>query len=155
MRRILSLLIVGLPILAAAGCGVVREAMYKSAIEKAIHEDALTGKEPTSGHTDAMRKVDLSDCPRDFRIAYMNHIHAWDEAVAVYGAKMKLDRDEDAAAVGGIVASIFGSDASPWSDHVRAQQEVQKLTAVASRDISSTWQQVESVASKYGAQVAQ
>lgn len=155
MQRIAALLILVLPILATAGCSAVQDALYKSAIEKALHEDALTGKEPTSGHTAAMRQVDLTDCPQDFRVAYMNHIHAWDEKVTVNQAKVKLDNEEDGAAVAGLLAGLFGSNATPWSDHVRAEQEVQRLDAVASSDITSTWQQVELIASKYGAQVPQ
>jgi hypothetical protein len=64
MQRFATLLIVFLPILAAVGCTDFQNAIYKSAIEKALHEDVLTGREPTYGHNAAMRKVDLGRCPR-------------------------------------------------------------------------------------------
>ncbi len=152
-RHLAVILMAGLPMLVATGCSVAQDALYKSAIEKALHEDALIGKDPTAGHTAAMRQVDMSDCPQEFRVAYMNHIHAWDEAAAVGQAKTKLDNEEDGAAVGGILASLFGADATPWSDHVRAQEEVQRLAGVAAGDIKSTWQQIEVLAAKYGAQM--
>jgi UDP-N-acetylenolpyruvoylglucosamine reductase len=155
MRRVAALLIASLTIPATAGCDHVQNAIYKSAIEKALHEDALTGTAPTSAHTAAMRKVDVTDCPQEFRVAYMNHIHAWDERAAVNQAKVKLDSEEDPAALAGMIASLFGSDAEPWGDHVRAEQEARRLEAIASSDLHSTWQEVERIASKYGAQVPQ
>lgn len=140
---------------ALSGCDAIQNTRYRSAIEKALHEDALTGKDPTPGHVAAMRQVDISDCPQEFRTAYMNHIHAWDEAAAVAQAKAKLDHDEDAAAFAGALASLFNSDATPWSDHLRAEQEAERLTAVASKDIASTWQEIENLAGKYGARLPQ
>jgi hypothetical protein len=143
------------PLLVATGCDGCQSIFYKSAIEKALHEDALTGHEPTFDHTAAMRKVDLSDCPEDFRVAYTNHIHAWDEAAKVNQAKAELTSDEDAAAAAGALATLFGSDETPWSDHERAVAEVNRLQQVASDDIHGTWQVVEDVSAKYNAQVPQ
>ncbi len=149
----MAALIVLMPILSTVACTDLENAVYKSGIEKAIHEDALTGNEPTYGHTAAMRKVDLSDCPQDFRVAYANHIHAWDERAAAHAAKVKLDNDEDASAVAGLLSTLFDIDATPWSDHVRAENEVKRLESIASNDVHTTWQDVETVASKYGAQL--
>jgi Flp pilus assembly protein TadD len=158
MRRVhafLFTLVMSATVLSVSGCEGCQNQIYKSAIEKALHEDALTGKQPTYDHTAAMRKVDMTNCPEDFRVTYMRHIHAWDEASAVREAKQKLDNEQDAAAIAGTLASLFGSDETPWGDHIRAEQEVQRLAEIASRDISSTWQDVEEVASKYGAEVPQ
>ena len=158
MRRTVALflgLAVTVPLLAATGCEGCQDFFYKAAIEKALHEDVLTGREPTYDHTAAMRKVDLSDCPPDFRVAYMQHIHAWDEAAKVHQAKAELDSDEDAAAAAGALATLFGSDETPWSDHVQAEAEVDRLQQQASDDIQTSWQNLEDVASKYGAQVPQ
>ena len=137
----------------ATGCDSIQNAIYKSAIEKAIHEDSLTGHESSYDHTNAMRKVDLSNCPPEFREAYSKHIHAWEESAAVKQARAKLDTEADAAAVGGMLASIFGSDETPWSDHLQAIQELNRLDGIASGDIHTTWQSVEDVARKYGAQI--
>jgi hypothetical protein len=146
-------LIACVPVALLAGCDSIQNAIYKSAIEKAIHEDALTGHEPTIDHVNAMRQVDLSDCPPEFREAYSHHIHAWEEAAQVQLAKAKLDNDEDSAAVAGILASVFDADATPWSDHVQAVNRVNQLQAQAHDDIQSTWQGVEDVARKYGVQI--
>lgn len=136
-----------------SGCDSIQNAIYKSAIEKAIHEDSLTGTDPSDSHVNAMSKVDLSDCPPEFREAYSKHIHAWEERAAVQKAKAKLDNDEDAAAVGGLLASLFDSQATPWSDHMRAVQEVNRLDSESQTDVQTTWQSVEDVARKYGVQM--
>ena len=139
--------------LSSIGCDSIQSQMYKSAIENAIREDALTGSASTFDHVNSMKLVDLSDCPPDFREAYSEHIQAWEEVAEVHAAKEKLDGDEDAAAIGGILTSIAGSDATPWADHVRAEERVAELGRQASADVSSTWRNVENVAYKYGAQV--
>ena len=140
---------------ALSGCDAIQNTRYRTAIEKALHQDALTGKDATPGHIAAMRQVDISDCPQEFRVAYMNHIHAWDEASAVAQAKAKLANEEDAAAFAGALASLFNSDATPWSDHLHTEQEAEHLTAVAGQDIASTWQEIENLAGKYGARLPQ
>ena len=129
------------------------QAKFKTAIEKALHEDSLTGAEPTTGHANAMRSVDLQECPPDFRVAYMKHIHAWDEKAAVHNAKVQVDAQEEDAAAAGALATLFDSSETPWNDHLQAEQELQKYENVASADVRSTFEEVEEVASKYGAKV--
>jgi len=85
----------------------------------------------------------------------MKHIHAWDEKAQVHDAQAKLANQEDAAAAAGVLATIFGSDATPWSDHLQAESQLQKYDSIASADVHSTFQEVENIASKYGAQVPQ
>ena len=128
-------------------------ARYKTAIERSLHEDQLTGSTMSAEHTNAMRSIDLSECPSEFRVAYMNHIHAWDEAVAVQQAKQKLDAQEGDAAVAGLIAQVFDSSATPWSDQVSAERKMQNYRATAVSDIRSSFEEVETIASKYGAVV--
>lgn len=135
------------------GCDSIQNVVYKSAVERAIHEDALTGHEATIDHLNAMRAVDLSDCPPDFREAYSHHIHAWEEATRVQQAKARLESDEDSAALAGILATAFESDATPWSDHLQAVNRVDQQQARAEEGIRSTWQAVEDTARKYGARI--
>jgi hypothetical protein len=156
MRRaanVLTALALSLPIVVSVGCDHVKAEMYKAAIERALHEDALTGKEPTVAHANAMRSVDMQNCPSEFREAYMKHVHAWDEKAAVHDAKLKVDNDAGGAALAGILADMFDSKETPWSDHLQAEQELQKYDAIASADVTSTWRLVEEIASKYGARV--
>jgi hypothetical protein len=155
MRRALALmlgLLLSLPLLAAIGCQGCQNASYKSAIERALHEDALTGHEPSLDHTAAMQKVDLSGCPEDFRVAYTNHIQAWDQAGKVHQAIVDLNNNGDLAAT---AKEVFGPDAAPWSSREQAASELTRLQKAASDDIHATFLKVGAVATKYGAQVPQ
>jgi hypothetical protein len=155
MRREVALvlgLLVTVSLLAATGCEGCRNASYKSAIERALQQDALTGHEPSLDHTAAMHKVDLSGCPEDFRAAYANHIQAWEEAGKVHQAIVDLNNNGDLAAT---AKEVFGPDAAPWSSREQAASELTRLQKAASDDIHSTWAKVEQVAAKYGAQVPQ
>lgn len=153
LKNLLFASIAALCFISFTGCGWIQDQIYKSAIQKAIHEDTLTGHAATMDHVNAMRNVDLSDCPEDFRTAYSHHIHAWEEAAVVQQAKTKLDNEEDGAALGGLLAAMFGSDDTPWADHQQAEQEVSQLSRKANGDIHSTWHEVEDAARKYGVQM--
>jgi hypothetical protein len=158
MRRAVALvlgLLVTVSLLAATGCQVDKNAAYKTAIEKALHEDALTGHEPTLDHAAEMRNVDLTGCPEDFRTAYTNHIHAWDDAAKAHQAVEELNSESDAATAAVALGKIFGTDASAWSDRDQAVVVVTRLQKAASDAIHSTWATVQQVAAKYGAQVPQ
>lgn len=172
--RVLIAIMLGLLLMGSVGCKDTQEvarhqqqladeetararveqlAHYKLAIEKALQMDLLTGTHATSEHTHGMRSIDLSDCPADFRVAYMAHIHAWDEAAAVMAANDKLNSNEDSDAIAGGLAAIFGSDATPWQDHLNAKENIGRLAAQADADIKSTFNQVELLAAAYGAKV--
>jgi hypothetical protein len=155
MRRAVALvlgLLVTVSLLAATGCEGCRNAGYKSAIERALQQDALTGHEPSLDHTAAMRKVDLSGVPDDYRAAYADHIRAWEQAGKVHQSIVDLNNNGDLAAA---AKEVFGPDAAPWSSREQAVSELTRLQQAASDDIHSTWARVEQVAGKYGAQVPQ
>jgi ABC-type transport system involved in cytochrome bd biosynthesis fused ATPase/permease subunit len=154
MRRAAAL-VLGLflaPLLLINGCQAGQKASYKTAIERALHEDALTGHEPSLDHTTAMHQVDLSGCPDDFRTAYENHIAAWDQAGKVHQAIVDLNTNGDLAAA---AVAVFGPNATAWSSREQAVSELDRLQKAASNNIHTTFLQVEAVAQKYGAQVPQ
>jgi hypothetical protein len=155
MRRAVALvlgLLVTISLVAATGCEGCRNAGYKSAIERALQQDALTGHEPSLDHTAAMRKVDLTGVPDDYRAAYENHIQAWDQAGKVHQAIVDLNNNVDLATA---TAAVFGPNATPWSSREQAASELDRMQKAASDDIHSTWARVEQVAGKYGATVPQ
>ena len=128
-------------------------AQYKAAIEQVLHEDALTGKEPTAGHITAMQSIDLSSCPPELRVAYVKHIHAWQEEVVVARARAELDSKEDVAEAAGILTTMFGSDATPYSDFKSEQKKLEGYHQIASEDVTSTFESIEEIAAVYGARV--
>jgi ABC-type transport system involved in cytochrome bd biosynthesis fused ATPase/permease subunit len=152
MRRIAVLflgLLLAAPLLVATGC---QSASYKTAIEKALHEDALTGHEASLDHTAAMQQVDMSGCPDDFRAAYANHIKAWEQAGKVHQAIVDLNNGGTLAAA---AADVFGPNATPWSSREQAASELDRLQKAASNEIHTTFARVTTVAQKYGATVPQ
>ncbi len=148
---------VSLSLLASTGCENLHRAKYKAAIEKALHENALTGAEPTDLHASAMRKVDLSDCPDDFRAAYVKHIHALEAKSKVRQAHAELDHESDADAeiVAGTLAALFGTYDTPWRDQVAAVKELDKLEWGATAEAGATLREIDEVASRYGARRSQ
>lgn len=154
MRRaaFFHVLLLAAPLLLVTGCQGSQNASYKAAIERALHEDALTGHEPSLDHTAAMHQVNLTGCPDDFRTAYEYHIAAWDEAGKVHQAIVDLNNNEDLATA---TAAVFGPNAPAWSSREQAAVELDRLQKSASNNIHTTFLQVEAVAHKYGAQVPQ
>jgi hypothetical protein len=136
------------------GCGF-ENAAHAEAIKKVIHEDSLTGTDPTPGHAAAMRRIDLSACPDEFREAYVRHIQAWDTRAQVEAARIALENGTGAAMVGGALATLFDSAATPFADHARRLEMNKQDAAAARAAITSTWNEVEAVASRYGVQFQQ
>jgi ABC-type transport system involved in cytochrome bd biosynthesis fused ATPase/permease subunit len=155
MRRIAALflgLLLTAPLLLTIGFLGCKSANYKASIERALHEDALTGHEATLDHTAAMQQVDMSGCPDDFRAAYADHIKAWEQAGKVHQAIVDLNNNGtlEAAAI-----TVFGPHAAPWASREQAASELDRLQKAASNEIHTTWARVTAVAQKYGAQVPQ
>ena len=143
-------LALSLLLLATTGCERMQNEMYKSAIQKALHESSLTGSAPTDEHVKALKSVDLSECPQDFREVYSTYIHAWEEEAAVNDARIKLDSQEGDAAAAGLLSTLFGSSETPWSDHLRAQQQLEEYKKRADADTSARASDVNDAARKYG-----
>ena len=140
-----------LPVLVAAvGCDRVQNEMYKSAIQKAIHESSLTGSAPTDEHVKALKSIDLSECPEDFRTAYIQYIHAWEEEAAVNNARARLSSQDGDAMAAGVLSTLFGSSTTPWSDHLRAEQELLSYQKRADTDLSVSAEGLNDGARKYG-----
>jgi len=158
VRRVAALslcLLLSLPVLVLSGCEGCQNLLYRSAIQKALHEDSLTGKDATDDHVAAMRKVDLSGCPPDFNVAYAKYIEAWEFSAKVQTAKAKLDNESDAAAAAGLLATLFGSDETPWSDHLAAEARLAQMNVDAANQIQSSWNAITEVSAKYGVQFSQ
>jgi len=68
----------------------------RAAIEKVLKLDQEAGRGDggASQVTAAMRAIDLSDCPDEFREAYKEHIHAWakDDSEAVHATFAEVKR---------------------------------------------------------------
>lgn len=97
-----------------------------------------------------MRKIDFSQCPSDFATAYLEHIHAWEDAAKIRRAEANLKEQGGLAAVAGIIAELTNSEATPFSNYLEAESELNRLAISTGEEITRTWKNVELIAVKYG-----
>jgi hypothetical protein len=100
-----------------------------------------------------MRDIDLSSCPRDFKLAYLDHIHAWEDMARIQQAFIKLREQSDLAIVAGMVATLTEAKASPFSDYLEAEAELDRLGRQADEEITETWQVLERLTISYGGEL--
>jgi hypothetical protein len=100
-----------------------------------------------------MRSIDLTQCPSDFSVAYLDHIHAWEKAEKIYEARKKLNSDQNVSTtlVAGLISEIVGSGYTPIRNAIEADDELKRLADNASDQIKETFNDVERIALTYGA----
>jgi len=89
-----------------------------------------------------LRTIDMTRCPQEFQMTYLEHIQAWEDAA-------KADSSMDSAILGGLIALFAGGPATALpsvGQVVRANDSSNR----ASQAIHSTWHKVERVALSYG-----
>lgn len=137
---------------------VVQQNNYAVSIRTVLEtDDNLTAT--SNGNYDvqaeAMRRIDLSQCPNDFATAYVDHIHAWEYAAKIKRAQKELNSDDNIKAVlaSQLFSELFGTASTPVADAIDAGEKLRTLANDASAQISSTYDNVEHVAASYGAQL--
>ena len=128
--------------------------LYKNSINSVLISDnnlALISGGDKNRQALEMRKIDISNCPSDFATAYIDHIHAWEDAGKVQQAQDELKKYADLAAVAGIIATLSESEATPFSNYLEAERELNRLSIIASDEIENTWKKIEHIAVSYGA----
>lgn len=132
---------------------------YKNAIESALREDANTSHVSNfADRAEVMRGIDVSKCPPEYRAAYIDHIYAWQYAAKVQAAWNQLESDRNVA--GTIIAALIdqavdGSGKADIQNLADQEEQLKRLRAVASQQISDTFQKVERIAALYGASLPQ
>ena len=72
----------------------------------------------------------------------------------MHNAEARL-RSQDGDAMGaGFLSTLFGSSTTPWSDHLRAEQDLKSYEVRADKDVSLSAQAVNDEARKYGMIIA-
>jgi hypothetical protein len=77
-----------------------------------------------------MRAIDTSACPTDFRMAYLKHIHAWEEERKVELEAKKLGEPDgfwDAVPKYGRAMSLKGASDSASEETIQTYQEIEKV----------------------------
>ncbi|MEO1046657.1 MAG: hypothetical protein AAFX04_14570 [Pseudomonadota bacterium] len=127
---------------------------YGPAIEDVLKQDDRIGQ---AGRVDRnrvrqMRAISLGNTPSDFRVAFMDHIFAWERRVKAEEAKEALDnKDPGGLIIGGIICEAVDCRNNPLDSHSEAYDRVDREIRLARDEVSSTWQDVQRVAVSHGA----
>ena len=127
---------------------------YRRAIERVLGEDKAFSKriakdvqsgssplEAVEAYSLKMRRIDTSDCPEDFRVAFLRHAQAW-RSLVVEGKAQPSSVVE--ALVQGFVNGLHGELDGGAHRYLRARD-------AREQEIKATWEDVELLVVKYGA----
>ncbi len=159
MRLGLTRLIVLPLVLVGTGCGNSADAAnkIKAAIEQVMKADEKLAKQrdnlPPNAtpsqiawsigvYCDGLEKIDMSECPADFRVAYKQHIRAWRETQAAV-AQLPDSFLE------GVFVGFFNSLLRGEVDGGTGRLEGDLKRAM--ERVRTTWEEVEKIGAKYGA----
>ena len=138
----------------SSGCG--RNAAARS-IEVVLKADAVTtqGAKSVTDVVNNMRSIDLTNCPNDFRVAYVTHIHAWEALAAVEQKAISLESDANsgAAMAESFIRGFFGDPFGKSAELFAAQTQLQRDAQAASLSIKQTFETVEVIAVGHGAKM--
>ncbi len=127
-------------------------------IERVLAEDAKTtpGATSVAQVVTRMRAIDLTDCPNDFKAAYLAHIHSWEamggieqEAIA-----FKTESESGGAMVESFFRGMLGDPLGKMNEINAAQGHLKARYEYASQELKSTYNRVEEVAVAHGATLA-
>ncbi len=127
----------------------------KTNIESVLQEDA---KAPVGADTvveivHRMRDIDISGCPEDFRVAYVAHIHAWEamREVERNAIAFKKESNADGVLVETFVRGMLGDPLGKVNELAAAQTQLQRDYQSARSEIKETFNRVEELTARYGA----
>jgi hypothetical protein len=157
MRELLPFLILLAAVSPFSGCGQSESTRTRNAILRVIRADEELGSKRDSlpsnatpsqiaaeivNYCSALERLDMSDCPADFRVAYRHHMTAWRE---VQGAVQQMpDGFVDGVFMGAINSLIRGEMDGGMG---RMQGDLQR----GLEKVQSTWFEVEKIGANYGA----
>jgi len=126
-----------------------RRAMMVAAIRSALSADValsrqIFGNRPMAGYdpkiiqtyAQGLRKIDMSRCPRDFQLAYLDHIQAWES----------LARSRASVNLLGPLIELFVLKKIPNITDFPDEQPIHD-------EIAKTWGKIERIALSYGVRV--
>ena len=118
--------------------------LYREA-QEAI-EDGATEEEALSTLVQRMRQIDLRGAPPDFRQAYVNHIHAWDGVV-------RQVRERNEGILSALFIGLLGLFVGQPGIAVQAFTSRLSEQGINMDSVQSTWQKLELIAAKHGANI--
>lgn len=127
----------------------------RTSIETVLREDARAPKGAISvaGIVERMRDIDLSRCPEDFRLAYLDHIHAWESMRDVErdAIAFRNEANSDGVMVESFIRGMLGDPLGKAKEIGAAQSELQREYQAARSEIRESFGRVEDIAVQNGA----
>ncbi|SEB97749.1 hypothetical protein [Terriglobus roseus] len=127
---------------------------YKAAVERVLQlDDRTSAIRDLPQRVSAMKNIDTSECPPEFRSAYLDHTDAWLELARARQARSELASDGsiESTLIRSLFASANGSSETPVEDLLRSDAGLAQMESNASQRISSTFAVVQKIAFQYGA----
>lgn len=135
---------------------ISQEDLYKTAIESILGQDVAASKAGSYPRiVMAMRNIDISPAPQDFRVAYEQHTQAWEHRSKLQDQWNNLTSDDHEKQVlgWGIVCGLFSCPNNPIDSQVDIENAMKQLKAEDDEAISNTYDIVKQAAAKYGAHI--
>jgi len=137
---------------------LMRKNLIANSITEVLKEDKeisnYTNHDPKK-QADEMRNIDLSACPSDFSVAYVDHIHAWED----YARTVKVwnqwisDENINNLILEAYFNEILGTDVNTYDNAVEVENKIKNQLLLDENKIRETFQEVERIAIKYGAKL--
>lgn len=132
-------------------------AHYRTAIEAVLQKDA-TASQGTTTVADIlrnMRKIDTSECPANFRSAYLGHLQAWEAGVELQQRVDAFNAEREGAGdmIEGFIRGALGDPAGKYNEVREAGDQLNREMQAARNELRSTYGRVEQVAVSYGARL--
>jgi hypothetical protein len=100
-----------------------------------------------------MRAIDLSQTPTDFRQAYLEHIFAWERGLRARRTFDELATGDNRgqAVAAGLACALLDCRTNPIDSQIEAEERLREEIRLAQGQITSTFQEVQRIAVRYGA----
>jgi hypothetical protein len=119
-------------------------------IEMVLREDARIpgGARNVAEIATRMRDIDLSGCPEDFRLAYLDHIHAWETMRDVErdAIALRKEANSDGVMVESFIRGMLGDPFGKANEISAAQSQILRDYKAARSEIKETFDRVEDIA---------
>jgi len=127
----------------------------KTNIESVLQQDAKSqvGADTVVEVVQRMRNIDISGCPDDFRVAYVDHIHAWEAMrdVEKNAIAFRKEANSDGVLIESFVRGMLGDPLGKAKELGAAQTQLQRDYQEARSEIKETFNHVEDLTTQYGA----
>jgi hypothetical protein len=133
---------------------------YRNAITAVLGQGAEIGKQysgnPAAIAT-ALRQLDALGCPRDFAVALLENIQAWEDLAGIQQALNHIRSDDNVKEVAGmeIIQRLFGAEASALDHALEWEKKLTAASIDAGEKIHNTYKGLERIAVAYGATLPQ